>query len=489
VIARIDEAPVLRPEPVSIPEAQGAGAAAAAASKFGAWGAVHPLIGSTVKLGKMVSASEGIALTADNLVGVTSDGGQGWGFIRHGQGVVLAVAGKAGGPFLAVGKAGYASLSSDGKTWSDLPRYTNEDLIAVAVGAPGVVALTKSGGFFVRYGLDGKSGSLGAFPDKIKAKDVALAGGSFVAVAGKVPYASADGMVWTPAANPQAVATTKAFPTSQGLCSLGKVEKATGVVCEVKGKAFGLTDTSAVVVQKALFFATSDGGGSWKAAVAPLPGVNGIAAAGSNLVAYGNRGKIALSGDGGGSWQAVTTELTKSFKASYVEGATVLLAGDGGAMVRSTDGGKSFAVVATPQTGGFKQLAKLADGRLGASLGSKGVESSDGGASWVDMVDPTPLADLVPPAKPGKCEGRMPTSGEMCTLVKQVKSPALLPNAKGLAFTGDLGLAFGAFGLVMTTKDGGASWTAASGFAGKDSRDFWASVSSSWGSASPLSTA
>jgi len=475
-------APVATPDdntkvaPLPVPEAtQGAGAAAAAASKFGTWGAVHALVGSTVKLGKMVSATEGIALTADNLVGVTKDGGTSWGFMRHGTGVVLAIAGKAGGPFLAVGKAGYASLSADGKVWTDLPRYTNDDLIAVAVDAPGVVAVTKNGAFFVQYGLDGKSGMLGTFPDKVKAKDVVASGGGFIAAAGKIPYTSLDGTVWAAAANPAAVATTKAFPTSQGLCSLGKVEKMTGVVCEVKGQAFGLSDASSVVVQKGLVFTTSNGGASWKAAVPPIPSVNGVVASGSNLVAYGNGGAIATSSDGGGSWSLVTTELTKSYKTAYVDGATVILAGDGGAMVRSTDGGATFAAVITPQTGAFKQLGKVG-GNLVASLGAKGIESADGGATWADMIDPAPLAELVPPAKPGKCEGRVPAANEACAIVKQVKSPLLLPNAKGLSFTGEMGIAYGDFGLVMTTRDGGANWSAQSGFAVKsfdvfDARD------------------
>jgi len=454
--------------PLPVAEAaQGAGAAAGGASKFGTWGAVHALVGSTVKLGKMVSDTEGIALTADNLVGVTKDGGASWGFTRHGNGTVLAIAGKAGGPFLAVGKAGYASLSSDGKVWTDLPRYTNDDLIAVAVDAPGVVAVTKNGSFFVQYGLDGKTGTLGAFPDKVKAKNVVANGGGFIAAAGKVPYTSLDGMAWAPAANPAAVATTKAFPTSQGLCSLGKVDKMTGVVCEVKGQAFGLTDASSVVVQKGLVFTTSNGGASWKAAIPPITSMNGVVGSGSNLVAYGNGGAIATSTDGGGSWSLVTTELTKSYKTAYVDGGTVILAGDGGALVRSSDGGTTFAAVITPQTGAFKQLAKLDDGRLVASLGAKGVESTDGGATWIDMADPAPLATLLPPAKAGKCEGRVPAANEACALVKQVKSPLMLPNAKGLSFSGEHGIAYGDFGLVMTTKDGGANWTPQSGFAVK----------------------
>ncbi len=446
---------------------QGAGAAAAAASKFGSWGAVHALIGSTVRLGTMVSATDGIALTTDNLVGVTRDGGVSWGFQKPANGLVTAVAGKAGGPFVVVGKNGFASMSADGKVWQDLPRYTNDELISVAVDGPGVVAITKNGADYVTYGLDGKTGALGVFPDKVKAKGVVAMSGTFIANAGKVPYTSLDGSVWAPAAAPNAAPATKAFPTTQGLCSLGKIDKNTGVICEVKGAAFGLSDTTAVVVQKGLVFTTTNGGASWKAAVPPITSVNGVVTSGTNLVAFGNGGAIATSTDGGGSWSAITTELTKSYKTAWVDGSTVVLAGDGGAIVRSTDGGATFAAVIPPQTGAIKQLAKLADGRLVASLGAKGMESADGGASWADMVDPAPLAELVPPAKAGKCDNRMPTANEACAIVKQVKSAPGLPNAKGLAFVGDQGLAFGEFGLVMTTKDGGANWNAQSGLAVK----------------------
>lgn len=453
-----DKAPT--PEPVV--EALPAGAAESAASKFAAWGAVHALVGSTVKLGKLISEREAMALTADNLVGVTTDGGANWGFIRHDKGLVLAISGKASGPFLAVGKAGYAAISKDGKTWTDLARFTNEDLVSVAVGDGAILALAKSGSTYVRYSADGKTGDLLLFPDKAKARDVSFDRGSFLANVGKVPLTSPDGSVWTADTAPMA-AVMKSFPTAQGNCTLGRVDKASGVVCEVKGQAHGAGD-AVVVAQKDVFFTSKNGGTSWLAAKSPMPAVTGIVASGGNLVAFGGAGIIATSTDGGKSWATSSTELAKAYKSAYVDGSTVILAGDGGAMARSTDGGATFTTVVTPQTGGFKQVGKLADGRLVASLGAKGIESADGGATWTDMVDPAPLAELVPPAKAGKCDNRVPVGGEVCTFAKAVTSPVGLPNAKGVTFIGDLGFAFGDFGLVMTTSNGGAAWTARSGF-------------------------
>ncbi|HRE89742.1 MAG TPA: hypothetical protein PK095_11460, partial [Myxococcota bacterium] len=313
------------------------GAAEGAASKFLAWGAVHSFVGSTIKIGVLISERNAMALTADNLVGVTTDGGSSWGFIRHDKGLVLAIAGKASGPFVAVGKAGYASISTDGKTWTDLPRYTNEDLVSVAVGDGAILALAKSGGVYVRYSGDGKSGELLAFADKAKAKGFSFASGSFLANVGKVPLTSPDGSVWTPDSAPMAAAM-KSFPTAQGNCTLGRVEKATGVVCEVKGQAFSAGD-AVVVVQKDVFFTSKNGGSSWLAAKAPMPAVTGVVAAGANLVAYGGAGVIATSTDGGKSWATSSTELAKAYKTHWVDGSTVILAGDGGAMARSTDGG------------------------------------------------------------------------------------------------------------------------------------------------------
>lgn len=462
-VDNVDE--VKAPEQAPVLEDLPGGAAEGATSKFLAWGAVHSFVGSTIKVGVLVSERNAMALTADNLVGVTTDGGSSWGFIRHDKGAVLAIAGKAGGPFVAVGKAGYASISTDGKTWTDLARYTNEDLTSVAVGDgadPAILALAKSGGVYVRYGGDGKTGELLAFADKAKAKDFSFKGGSFLANVGKVPLTSPDGNVWTPDSAPMA-AVMKSFPTAQGNCTLGRVDKATGVVCEVKGQAFSAGD-AVVVAQKDVFFTSKNGGTSWLAAKSPMPAVTGVVAAGGNLVAYGGAGVIATSSDGGKSWATSSTELAKAYKTHWVDGSTVILAGDGGAMARSTDGGATFTTVVTPQTGGFKQLGKLGDGRLVASLGAKGVESTDGGATWVDMVDPAPLAELVPPAKPGKCDNRVPTGGEVCSFAKAVTSPAWLPNARGVAFSGDLGFAWGDFGLVMTTSNGGAAWTARAGF-------------------------
>jgi len=469
-------APVAQPTPVVVEDvpapvtvspaptiAQAPGAATEGASKFKSWQAVHAFVSTPIKVARAVSATEAVALTSDNLAGVTTNGGQSWTFVRLTNGIANTVAGAAGGPWVAVGKNGYAAWTADGKSWQDLPRFTNEELVAVAADKTlGVTAITRTG-VWVHWNADGKGGSGGLFPDKAKPANIMVAEGQFMATAGKTNYASGDGTVWAGLPAPAAVAAAKGFATSQGQCNLGKVDKNTGVVCEVKGNAYGITDQLVIVPGKATWLTSSDNGGTWAVASAPGAAANGIFQAGSNLIAYGAAGAIWKSGDNGKTWSAVNTELAKPYKSHWTDGTNVVIAGDGGAMVRSTDGGATFATVITPETGGFKQLAKLDDGRLVASLGAKGIESTDGGATWAAMEDPTPLATLVAPAKPGKCDDRQPAAGEICAYVHQVRSPAGLPNAKGFAFNNENGLAWGDSGLLLMTGDGGKSWASASG--------------------------
>lgn len=443
---------------------QGAGAAAGGVEKYKNWAAVHTLMTTPIKQARAQSPTEAVALTNDNLVGVTTTGGMSWTFVRLTNGTANVVTGAAGGPWVAVGKNGFAAWTADGKVWSDLPRFTNEELVAAAADKSlGVVAITRTG-VWVHWAADGKGGAGGLFPDKAKPGGVEIVDGQFMAFAGKTNYGSADGTVWAALAAPAATAKGKGFWTTQGLCNLGKVEKNTGVVCDVKGQAYGLTDALAVVPGKDAWLTTADGGGTWGLAAAPMAAATGIFQAGSNIIAYGAGGAIWKSGDSGKSWTVVSVpELTKPYKAHWTDGSNVIIAGDGGALVRSTDGGGAFAAVVTTATGGFKQVAKLEDGRLVASLGAKGIESTDGGATWVDMVDPAPLATLPVPAKAGKCDARQPAAGEVCAYAHQTKSPLGLPNAKGLNFVGQNGLAWGDFGLLLMTGDGGKSWAAASG--------------------------
>ena len=139
---------------------------------------------SSISPSAVISATEAMVFTRDNHVGLTRDGGATWGFERMTTGTVWAVAGAPGGPYVVVGGRGFAAISTDGTLWTDLPRYTSDDLKAVAVAGDVMVAVGKNGGF-VKVKTDGSAPVIGWLPDKAKATAVALDGGTIRLAAGK----------------------------------------------------------------------------------------------------------------------------------------------------------------------------------------------------------------------------------------------------------------------------------------------------------------
>ncbi|MCA9513776.1 MAG: hypothetical protein KC635_02430 [Myxococcales bacterium] len=449
------------PAPAEVAAAQGAGASLEAAEKYKAWGVVHAFLGGTVVAGRAVSPTEAIAFTKDNHVGITTDGGASWGFIRHASGEVKAVAGAPGGPYVAVGKAGYMAISKDGKSWSDMPRFTEDELVSVAVGQAGIVAVSR-GGVWVHFDKAGQSGAADVLPDKFKAQTVVAQDGGFLALAGKNAYLSASGSDWTKLDAPPALPDVKKPLTSRGQCAIARVGKAPGVSCEVKGQAWGISDDEAVVYDKKTVAFTQNGGSTWAVSPAPFAGLVGVVGAAKGpVVAFGQKGAMAITRDGR-AWKEVNVNATKTLQAGLFDGSTVLVVGDGGTIVKSADGGETWEVAPSPVTASLKQIVKL-NGRYVVPMGKKGLESNDG-ITWNEMVDTTELEQVAAPAKPGKCEGRMPAAGEVCSVARAITTPLGLPTVRVIDFNGDVGLAMGDNGLVAMTADGGSTWKWNSGF-------------------------
>jgi len=429
------------------------------ANKFRSWGVVHNFLGAKVVSGAVISATEAIAFTKDNHVGVSTDGGNSWSFIRFGTGIVTSVAGKPGGPYVAGGKKGYMAISTDGKMWRDLPRHMDFDLVGVGVNSTTIVGLGKKGRS-VRYNTAGKNASFKLIPDGFVPKGLLLRGQDFVAYKGKdKAYKSRDGLNWTPLPTfPKP--DFKAFPTSKGLCKVGKVGKSKGVVCQVSGVAHGISPTVTAVDQKKSVAFTKDGGNNWAVAVLPFSGMTTVVGAGAGPYFALGKG-VAVTRDGR-SWSQVNLNVTKKLNAGLIDGPVIVLVGDGGTIARSADGGNSWAVL--PPVGGSLKAIVKQGGKLIAHDGRKAIESADGGKTWADVADPAVLEGLPPVAKPGVCEGRLPKPGEACKYTRQVTTPLGLPKVAAMTFNGDVGLAMGDSGLVAFTADGGASWKARSGF-------------------------
>ncbi len=271
------------------------GSSAAAAQRFKAWAPIHAFLGAPVVSGKLISATEAIVVTRDNHVGLTTDAGGSWGFERMTTGWVSAAAGAPGGPFVVVGPKGFAAISADGRLWNDLPRYTGDDLRAVAVADGMIVAIGKNGGY-VKLDVDGSDPVVGALPDKLKATSVRIEQGAIVLTAGKQVLESRNALTWTSVEPPGVAAAGRA--TSQGLCGVGKVGKKGAVVCTVAGKAYGLGATETLVVGSS-WLALTTTGRRWALAPLPFKTIKNVAGQPGGPYHVGDgRGAVASSTDG-----------------------------------------------------------------------------------------------------------------------------------------------------------------------------------------------
>lgn len=116
-----------------------------------------------------------------------------------------------------------------------------------------------------------------------------------------------------------------------------------------------------------------------------------LVAAGTRLVAVGERGHVLLSDDQGRHWrqaQAVPTRTTLT-ALHATDARTLWAAGHGGMILRSDDAGEHWTVV-TGKADGREVLLSLrvqADGR-GLAVGGFGyaLATADGGATWKPLV-------------------------------------------------------------------------------------------------------
>lgn len=358
-------------------EKKAKGTSAEAAAKFTHWTPVPSFLASPMAAGSVVSSKEAIVFTRDNTVGVTLDGGASWAFSRSETGSIRAVAGASSGPFVAVGAGGYLSVSADGRSWSDLPRYTNDDLIAVAVTKTAIAATGKQG-TVLKADATGSNARVTMLPNKFKASGIAFGADKLVVWAGKKGYDSADAETWTPAAS-LPVAAGKEFPTSHGLCGLGKVEKKKGVVCNVAGTAYGIAENQAVVVGKAWIAVTRDGN-SWNLAPLPMKSIKGVAGkAGGPFSVFDSKGVISTTDDGGKTWKesadaALIAEAPQYGKPTKCDGR-LPAAAEACTLAR--------AITSPPTLPDVTSVTFV--GNIGLAMGNAAMAAmtNDGGATWV----------------------------------------------------------------------------------------------------------
>ncbi len=150
------------------------------------------------------------------------------------------------------------------------------------------------------------------------------------------------------------------------------------------------------------------------APLAPRAPLNGIARAGSRLVAVGARGHIVYSEDEGRSWKQATVPVSSDLTAVHFPSA-----------------------------------------RQGWATGHDGVilHSSDGGVSWVKQLDGRDAVRVL--ASRSEHAGAAGLGAEIQDLVQQGPDKPFLD----VWFDDDTtGFVVGAFNLIFKTEDGGATW-------------------------------
>jgi photosystem II stability/assembly factor-like uncharacterized protein len=152
--------------------------------------------------------------------------------------------------------------------------------------------------------------------------------------------------------------------------------------------------------------------------------LNGLARAGERIIAVGQRGHVLYSDDGGKSWQQAAVPVSSDLVAvSFPNATTGWAVGHDGVVLRSTDSGATWV----------RQL----DGR---TAGAAMVEHYARGVDKTLTSDPKRAEFAAEEAKRFAAQG--------------AENPFL-----DVWFADDkTGFAVGAFGLILRTTDGGATW-------------------------------
>lgn len=155
---------------------------------------------------------------------------------------------------------------------------------------------------------------------------------------------------------------------------------------------------------------------------------------------------------------AATRAIVSGIAAS---GATLIAVGPRGTLLRSTDSGSHWQAVAIPLSADLTSV-RFSSPDTAWAVGHDAVilKSTDGGATWVRVLDGRLLLKTLRQAAQG--DARLAKDVERT--MAQSASPDVWPTALfDLMFIdAERGFAVGAFGLLLSTTDGGKTWQPAS---------------------------
>jgi photosystem II stability/assembly factor-like uncharacterized protein len=204
--------------------------------------------------------------------------------------------------------------------------------------------------------------------------------------------------------------------------------------------------------------------------------VNGLAMAGSRIVAAGQRGHILYSDDAGRNWRQATVPVSVDLTAvSFATPHKGWAVGHDGAILHSTDGGQSWQLQADGRNGGNAKVddrplldIRMADSLHGMAVGAFGLArcTEDGGKHWLACEDKLDNPQGLHLNAIRAIGDAVYIAGEQGLLLRSAggagRYMALALPYRGSLFgvTGDGQrlLAFGLRGNAWFSANGGASW-------------------------------
>lgn len=190
-----------------------------------------------------------------------------------------------------------------------------------------------------------------------------------------------------------------------------------------------------------LILATTDGGNTWKPQASGTQNHLFAVAAISPTEAWavGDWGAILHTTDGGATWKDRSLEEDVILNAmSWVDGRHGWIAGELGAVYRTTDGGDTWTRIESASQKSLFDIHFI-DRRRGWAVGLDGVmlRSLDGGETWEVLRGNPSIGSL-----------------EAMGFLEALKNAGLY----GISVQGDVGIAVGDVGMVLVSRDGGATW-------------------------------
>ena len=151
----------------------------------------------------------------------------------------------------------------------------------------------------------------------------------------------------------------------------------------------------------------------------------------------GNAGTILATSDGGATWRAQSSGTSEDLQsASFFDVDNGLAAGANGTILRTTDGGSTWRAVNSGTSESLLSVAYFGTKAIAVGEGGTVTQSDDAGVSWR-------VSDVA-----YVLEGETP--GEPVALSENLRGVGLVSDQRGFAY--------GEKGLMLETRDGGATW-------------------------------